>query len=209
MLAPDVRRHGAITRWIDDRGFGFVTDDENGEEAFLHVRSLSRRSIRPQVGDRVSFDVQLDGQGRPQAVRVAHARGPVFARITDDSINDASDRRARRGRPSVTMWIAVVLAVGLGFGWLLTRPSPSPPIAAAEPFAAPRPASVASTVQPRAPESAVVRAPAAPGFTCQGKSRCSQMNSCAEAVFYLRNCPGSVTDGDGDGRPCEDQWCGH
>lgn len=46
-------------------------------------------------------------------------------------------------------------------------------------------------------------------FSCQGKTRCTQMTSCAEATFYLNHCPGSVTDGDGDGRPCEDQWCGH
>lgn len=46
-------------------------------------------------------------------------------------------------------------------------------------------------------------------YTCAGKTQCSQMSSCAEATYYLENCPGSVTDGDGDGLPCEDQFCGH
>ncbi|MCI5141792.1 MAG: hypothetical protein D3909_08725 [Candidatus Electrothrix sp. ATG1] len=45
-------------------------------------------------------------------------------------------------------------------------------------------------------------------FACQGKTRCTQMRSCAEAKFYLRNCPGTKMDGDGDGIPCERQWCG-
>ena len=44
-------------------------------------------------------------------------------------------------------------------------------------------------------------------FTCQGKTRCREMTSCAEATFYLRNCPGTKIDGDDDGIPCESQWC--
>lgn len=46
-------------------------------------------------------------------------------------------------------------------------------------------------------------------FTCSGKSSCSAMTSCPEAQFYLKNCPFATIDGDGDGIPCEDQWCGH
>jgi cold shock CspA family protein len=46
-------------------------------------------------------------------------------------------------------------------------------------------------------------------FQCQGKRRCSQMTSCEEAIFYLKNCPGVEIDGDGDGIPCESQWCGN
>lgn len=46
------------------------------------------------------------------------------------------------------------------------------------------------------------------GFHCEGKTRCSQMSSCAEATFYLNNCPGTEMDGDGDGIPCESQHCG-
>jgi hypothetical protein len=45
-------------------------------------------------------------------------------------------------------------------------------------------------------------------FRCEGKTRCSEMHSCEEATFYLRNCPGTKMDGDGDGVPCESQWCG-
>lgn len=46
-------------------------------------------------------------------------------------------------------------------------------------------------------------------FRCEGKTRCSQMTSCDEAKFYLKNCPGVKIDGDHDGIPCEDQLCGH
>jgi len=50
-------------------------------------------------------------------------------------------------------------------------------------------------------------ADAEPGFNCDGRTRCSQMTSCAEATDFLDHCPGTLMDGDGDGIPCEEQWC--
>jgi hypothetical protein len=44
-------------------------------------------------------------------------------------------------------------------------------------------------------------------FKCDGRIYCSQMTSCEEATFFLRNCPGVQMDGDNDGVPCERQWC--
>jgi len=49
--------------------------------------------------------------------------------------------------------------------------------------------------------------PFADEFSCDGKVYCSEMSSCDEAKFYLRNCLGVKIDGDGDGVPCESQWC--
>lgn len=46
-----------------------------------------------------------------------------------------------------------------------------------------------------------------PSFQCDGRTLCSQMSSCAEATFFLKQCPGAKMDGDGDGVPCESQWC--
>ncbi|TOM26639.1 cold-shock protein, partial [Vibrio parahaemolyticus] len=47
------------------------------------------------------------------------------------------------------------------------------------------------------------------GFSCQGKTYCSEMVSCNEAKFYLSNCPNVKIDGDNDGIPCESQFCGN
>jgi hypothetical protein len=44
-------------------------------------------------------------------------------------------------------------------------------------------------------------------FKCDGRTRCTQMTSCEEAKFFLKNCPNVKMDGDGDGIPCEEQWC--
>ncbi len=44
-------------------------------------------------------------------------------------------------------------------------------------------------------------------FHCDGRQYCSQMHSCAEATYFLRNCPNTKMDGNHDGVPCERQWC--
>lgn len=40
-------------------------------------------------------------------------------------------------------------------------------------------------------------------FECDGRQYCGQMNSRAEAVFFINNCPDTKMDGDQDGVPCE------
>lgn len=57
------------------------------------------------------------------------------------------------------------------------------------------------------PEPAVVESAPDTRFTCDGRTHCSQMTSCAEATYFLKNCPGTKMDGNDDGVPCEKQWC--
>lgn len=45
-------------------------------------------------------------------------------------------------------------------------------------------------------------------FRCDGRKYCSQMSSCREATYFLQHCPGVKMDGNNDGVPCEEQWCG-
>jgi hypothetical protein len=65
----------------------------------------------------------------------------------------------------------------------------------------------ASTPRPTGQPPAPSVAPAASPFKCDGRIYCSQMSSCAEATFFLKNCPGTKMDGNNDGIPCEKQWC--
>jgi len=67
----------------------------------------------------------------------------------------------------------------------------------------------AAASAPPAPPREVAPAPNAVsiGLSCDGRQYCSQMRSCNEAKYFLANCPGVKMDGDGDGIPCEEQWC--
>ena len=55
--------------------------------------------------------------------------------------------------------------------------------------------------------AATPTAPRPSAYSCDGRTRCAQMRSCAEARFFLANCPGVQMDGNRDGLPCERQWC--
>ncbi|SHM97959.1 Excalibur calcium-binding domain-containing protein [Rhizobacter sp. OV335] len=87
--------------------------------------------------------------------------------------------------------IAIVIAVGV-FGYNRYRP-----------FAQ---SQSGRPLRPAIPE-AVSAAPAPGSFRCDGRTHCSQMTSCREAKFFLKNCPGTKMDGNNDGVPCEQQWC--
>jgi len=81
------------------------------------------------------------------------------------------------------------------------------PKTAASPGAAPTatlPAPTAPLAAPTAPLPATANA----GPRCDGRTYCSQMKSCEEATWFLKNCPGVKMDGDRNGVPCEQQWCG-
>ena len=55
--------------------------------------------------------------------------------------------------------------------------------------------------------TAITNPPVSTGFSCDRRKYCSQMSSCAEAKYFLANCPGVKMDGDRNGIPCEKQWC--
>jgi endonuclease YncB( thermonuclease family) len=61
-----------------------------------------------------------------------------------------------------------------------------------------------------APSPSAVKVAAASGsaYRCDQRTYCSQMTSCEEATWFLQHCPGVKMDGNRDGVPCEQQWCG-
>lgn len=75
--------------------------------------------------------------------------------------------------------------------------------------AAPAAATPGPSPSARQAEPAPAAASRDPAFSCDGRKYCSQMRSCAEARFFLANCPGVKMDGNRDGTPCEQQWCTH
>jgi hypothetical protein len=85
------------------------------------------------------------------------------------------------------------------------------PAPAVEPTATPAatPAPTPKLTAPQLPAKEVSPLPArrAAAFSCDGRTYCSQMSSCAEAKYFLANCPGVKMDGDKNGIPCEQQWC--
>jgi len=70
-----MRYQGRITTWKDDKGFGFITPNNGGEQVFVHISSLSNQQVRPKGNELVTYKLAIDGSGRSQAKAVALAGG--------------------------------------------------------------------------------------------------------------------------------------
>lgn len=68
-------------------------------------------------------------------------------------------------------------------------------------------ANTLDVAEPVHPRSLLAETIPSQQFKCDGRTHCSQMTSCQEATFFLKNCPGVKMDGNNDGIPCEKQWC--
>jgi len=65
-----MRLRGKITKWKDDRGFGFITPLRGGEQVFVHITAFSNHSRRPIGNEFVTYEIGSDVQGRIQAEHV-------------------------------------------------------------------------------------------------------------------------------------------
>ncbi len=70
------RETGRLTKWFDDRGFGFIRRDGGAGELYIHIKDIQRDGHRPAVGDRMSFAVAQGKNGRPSAVRAQLIAAP-------------------------------------------------------------------------------------------------------------------------------------
>lgn len=201
MSTATPRFTGKLVKWNADRGFGFVAADQGGQELFVHISAFPRDGRPPAIGEPLSFEMELDKEGRKRAARVHRpgAAPPSLSRRQPrEPLHNTPRRASGSSGASRFVTIVVALLVAAGMGWLgYTRHAERAEVMplVASPGAAGRP------VQTDAP------AVSAPAFQCDGRKHCSQMTSCREATQFLQNCPGTEMDGDADGVPCEQQWC--
>lgn len=229
---------GKLVKWHDDRGYGFIEPENNAKQVFLHISVLRRRAERrPQEGDVIWYQLDMDSQDRIQASN-AYIEGisygsmktravsedrkkdsrPAAIRMTQEhkspdltpQMSWKRDKREPRIREqsqrSTTMeqfqkhriyqktWLYVtIILVIIGF-FVLKGVLSTMTTELSKDTSSNRTSSTSSSSQT---------------FQCAGKTRCNEMSSCEEAMFYLNNCPNTQMDGDGDRIPCEDALCGH
>jgi cold shock CspA family protein len=177
-----------------------VVADHGDQELFVHVSAFPRDGRPPAIGEPLSFEMELDKEGRKRAVKVlrpgaSEPRAP--RRQAHDQVRQHARRAPERSESNSfgTRFVALLLVAGLGwYGY--TRYTERAELTTAEPQSV-----MSSPAQTAAPD---IRSPA---FQCDGRKHCSQMSLCREAKQFLNNCPGMEMEGDGDGIPCEQQLC--
>lgn len=61
---------GHISKWIDSKGYGFISPINQHNTIFFHISTLKTRARRPRVGDNVHFEIIEDTKKRLQAINV-------------------------------------------------------------------------------------------------------------------------------------------
>ncbi len=53
--------NGTVKWFNDQKGFGFITNEENGEEVFVHFSAINSNGFKSLAeGQRVTFDTERD-----------------------------------------------------------------------------------------------------------------------------------------------------
>jgi len=178
-----MRSEGTLAKWNDERGFGFISPTKGGTpEVFVHVSAFPRDGQRPSVGELLTFEIETDKDGRKRATKLLFPNRLIRLAPRQREPSVRREKSSLFGR--LVSCVVVVALAFYGYGKYAHR------FAAEERVAA------------HSEERMV-----SPAFQCDGRTHCSQMTSCSEATFFLKNCPDVKMDGDHDGIPCEQQWC--
>ena len=67
---------GTVKFFNDSKGYGFISPDEGGNDAFVHITAVERAGMRTlQQNQRVSYDLEEDQRGTPKAVNLQAVEG--------------------------------------------------------------------------------------------------------------------------------------
>jgi cold shock CspA family protein len=206
-----MRRSGTLRSWNDDRGFGFIAPSDGQADLFLHISELPRDGTRPTIGERVSYEIGRGRDGKPQAVNaVREALGDTR------NIKRAPALKRTHGPQAGSKVLVVLLLIALGaygykhYAQRVAVYSNAAAISTVDeqPAIKQEPPAVRQEQALLQPAQPLVKQEVPAGRSqCDGRTHCSQMTSCAEAKYFLQNCPGVEMDGNHDGTPCEKQWC--
>ncbi|CAG36796.1 cold shock and DUF1294 domain-containing protein [Desulfotalea psychrophila] len=63
---------GTIKHWNDEKGYGFITPDNGGNDVFLHIKAFKKRPHRPEIGQVISYGTTSGDKGRLRACNVQY-----------------------------------------------------------------------------------------------------------------------------------------
>ena len=192
---------GLLKTWKTDKGFGFIKSDTLENDTFIHISALKHMSRKPKVGDTIYFEVATQPDGKTKAVN-CRIEGVAELKAPYQKHTQQPHRIAKSNFTSSFLGKVASISIIAVLGFVAVNKynhyqsneqfnSQTPVITNAD----------LATFDEQYPKTVIPKN--TQNFTCDGRQHCSQMTSRAEAVFFINNCPNTKMDGDGDGKPCE------
>ncbi|MCS6209798.1 excalibur calcium-binding domain-containing protein [Shewanella baltica] len=209
---------GVLVRWNDEKGFGFIQPEKNAaQDVFIHISVLKKMARKPIVGDSILYQTEVQNDGKRKAVIASiegvaviaasatpRSHSHVQSRNENFNFNNKAHYHSPRKSSFNTIIPLLIIVAIVIFGFKQYQEFNEAPAIDEVPV-------LTNEDIERIPmyeTKSRTQATATPSFQCEaGKTHCSHMSSCAEATFYIQHCPNTQMDGDGDGIPCERQWC--
>jgi CspA family cold shock protein len=65
---------GTVKFFNTDRGYGFITNEEGGKDAFVHISAVERSGMTSlREGQKLSYDLETGRDGKVSAANLADA----------------------------------------------------------------------------------------------------------------------------------------
>lgn len=192
---------GLLKTWKTDKGFGFIKSDTLEHDTFIHISALKHMSRKPKVGDTIYFEITTQPDGKTKAIN-CRIEGVAELKAPYQKHNQQPHRMAKSNFASSFLGKVASISIIAVLGFVAVNKynhyktneqfnSQTPVITNAD----------LATFDEKYPK--VVIPKNTQNFTCDGRQYCTEMRSREEAVFFINNCPNTKMDGDGDGKPCE------
>jgi len=105
-----MRIDGTLKSWNDERGFGFIEPLLGGQEIFVHIKAFDTRLGRPQIGQRLTFEIEMNTEGKKRAKRVQPGQ---VARSVSRKRNDSPAKWGTASYLAIFAFLFVYLVVAL------------------------------------------------------------------------------------------------
>ena len=108
-----MRFSGQLKSWDAERAFGFIEPTDGGQEIFLHVSAVPTQLRPPKIGQRFTFEVELNREGKKRASNVGVERAPLKRR---QPRRDSPAPWSRVSALAIPVFIAIYIALALTRG---------------------------------------------------------------------------------------------
>jgi cold shock CspA family protein len=103
-----MRFEGQLKSWNAERGFGFIEPADGGQEIFLHVSAVPTNFRPPRLGQRFTFEITLNREGKKRASNVGVAAAPRSGRVRR---SEPPTQRSAAGALAIPAFVALYIAM--------------------------------------------------------------------------------------------------